>query len=90
MYPFTVQHSYCLVTVQSREENSTKQEKHFDTPDTFGKEKHSIIMLCKILAFFVLPCLAISFQTDTKPAFKGNLSFQNAHNFYYISTVITE
>jgi hypothetical protein len=56
----------------------------------FGKEEHSINMLCKILAFFILPCLVISFKMDMKPALKGNLSFSNEHNFHYICAVITE
>ena len=29
-------------------------------------------MFCKILAFFILPCLVISFKADIKPALKGN------------------
>merc|ERR1711971_235754 len=38
---------------------------------SFGKEEHSINMFCKILAFFMLPCIVISFKTDIKPAFEG-------------------
>ena len=41
----------------------------------FEKEELSINMLRKILAFFILPCLVISFKMDMKPAFQGNLSF---------------
>ena len=41
------------------------------------KSEQSINMICKILAFFILPYLAISFKMDKKPAFKGNLSFLN-------------
>ena len=36
-------------------------------------------MLCKILAFFILPCLVVSFKMDMKPAFEGNLTDINGH-----------
>ena len=36
-------------------------------------------MICKILAFFILPCLVMSFKIDMEPALKGNnFSFLNA------------
>ena len=55
----------------------------------FGIEEHRINMLCKILAFFILPCLVISFKMDIKPAVEGNLSLFKCTQFP-LYAVITE
>jgi len=39
-------------------------------------------MLCKILAFFILPCLVISFKMDMKPVFEVDRSIEREANPY--------
>ena len=82
MHPLRADKKY-LTTIDSFYSQSTAFHLAYKNGPCFQniqlqKAEHSINMICKILAFFILPCLVISFKIDMEQDFKGNLSFLNA------------